>query len=82
MKLICTGCGRDETEPFEVLDGCPVCGATLIPDRLEDIIQALKEYQSHNHLNNDMDAYLWELASYALGENDITEKPICEDSLK
>jgi len=41
------------------------------------ILEALEEYQKYNSLANDLDAYLFYLGQWALGESD--EKPNAED---
>jgi hypothetical protein len=55
--------------------------ATWIPKRIdmtekEKLIWALKTIKRYNGLRNDMDAYLYEVAEYALG---FIEKPNPED---
>lgn len=48
--------------------------AWIYPQRLQE---ALREYQRYNELHNDLEAYLYAMGEWALGED--PEKPNKED---
>jgi len=42
---------------------------------IQILTEALREYQRFNRIGNDLDAYLYKLAEYALGESEIKPHP-------
>jgi len=76
----------------EWLTGCPCCGLPncggisqvdreIIDKELDALkmVEVLEIIQGFNGLNNDRDMYLHNLVIWALGGEDITEKPKPED---
>ena len=43
--------------------------------QIDKLIEALEEYKKYNSIRNDLDAYLFALGEYALGESDEDPNP-------
>jgi hypothetical protein len=59
-----------EIKTWDITEPCNILGEELLK-----ILEALRVYQKHNPLHNDIEAYLFALGEWALGVKDVKPDP-------